>query len=559
MKFLPSRVRDPVRFPRRHPGTLRTFVPGRRVDRVRLRRSIQPSTRSTRRAVRPTKKWDAPPIDLGARCSSMSAVTACDLTRRAELVVLGEQDELRAGVGAGGRGSSSQCNGRAIAHQPAWPASRIDEREVGAERPPDEVRRAPRVGSRAVRRARRGRRAVRRRRRRRSRCWRRPRGSRSGGSVTPRSRERPEQLRGHERPHRTAVLRMRMAEHGLRVAAGGGASSPSSVSPSSVTNATRSTMDGEPKVRGPCPPASTTRPRSRPLGDGRLRRDDGRVVVGAPRSERRVPRRGRSSRALSAAVDDPARSPRSLTVHYANPAGAGDVQITHESRPRRPLDDHVLGADRAGRSSSSRSRSPRSPRRVRGIEFCDLVMPQVPGPQHYVARPVPRESPPIAHRWETRWAIGHPPVPGAPRGARAVAGGWIRLPEGREVDAFVAAAITDAWIPPTFSRVEEPVFVPTVDLTIHFRAELPAPGPRRRRVRPRRVPHHRGRRRVPRGGRRGLGARRHPPGSVPPARDRPPAPLTFEARVAEELVRRCRGGRRRRRAARGSRGSSGRG
>ena len=56
-----------------------------------------------------------------------------------------------------------------------------------------------------------------------------------------------------------------------------------------------------------------------------------------------------------------------------------------------------------------------------------------------------------------------------------MAGGWIRLPELRPVDALVAAAITDAWIPPTFSRVEEPVFVPTVDLTIHFRAELPHP------------------------------------------------------------------------------------
>ena len=27
------------------------------------------------------------------------------------------------------------------------------------------------------------------------------------------------------------------------------------------------------------------------------------------------------------------------------------------------------------------------------------------------------EAPAIARRWETRWAIGHPPVPGAPRGA----------------------------------------------------------------------------------------------------------------------------------------------
>ena len=61
------------------------------------------------------------------------------------------------------------------------------------------------------------------------------------------------------------------------------------------------------------------------------------------------------------------------------------------------------------------------------------------------------------------------------RSAR-VAGGWIRLPELRPVDALLAAAITDGWLPPTFSRIQEPVVVPTVDLTIHFRAELPHPG-----------------------------------------------------------------------------------
>jgi acyl-CoA thioesterase len=112
-----------------------------------------------------------------------------------------------------------------------------------------------------------------------------------------------------------------------------------------------------------------------------------------------------------------------------------------------------------------------------GIEFCDVVMPQVPGPEFYVAPPAPPpEAPAIAHRWDLRWAIGHPPRPGAPTGTRAVAGGWIRLPEHRAVDALLAAAITDAWIPPTFSRIQEPVVVPTVDLTIHFRADLPQPG-----------------------------------------------------------------------------------
>jgi len=158
--------------------------------------------------------------------------------------------------------------------------------------------------------------------------------------------------------------------------------------------------------------------------------------------------------------------------HYANPAGSGDVTIaTSLDRVGRSMTTCSARVEQDGKLIAIALAAFSAPRE--GIEFCDLVMPQVPGPQHYAARPIPPESPAIAHRWETRWAIGHPPVPGAPRGARAVAGGWIRLPEGREVDAAVAAALTDAWIPPTFSRVEEPVFVPTVDLTIHFRDEPP--------------------------------------------------------------------------------------
>jgi acyl-CoA thioesterase len=111
-----------------------------------------------------------------------------------------------------------------------------------------------------------------------------------------------------------------------------------------------------------------------------------------------------------------------------------------------------------------------------GPEFCDVVMPQVPGPGAYVPSTRPHDAPPIASRYEIRWAIGHPPGPDVPAGARAIAGGWIRLPEQRPVDALLAAAITDGWIPPMFSRVQEPVVVPTVDLTIHFRSDLPHPG-----------------------------------------------------------------------------------
>ena len=60
-------------------------------------------------------------------------------------------------------------------------------------------------------------------------------------------------------------------------------------------------------------------------------------------------------------------------------------------------------------------------------------------------------------------------------------GGWIRLAEPRIVDPLLAAAFADAYPPAIFSRLAERELtggVPTVDLTIHFRAELPLPGAR---------------------------------------------------------------------------------
>lgn len=52
-------------------------------------------------------------------------------------------------------------------------------------------------------------------------------------------------------------------------------------------------------------------------------------------------------------------------------------------------------------------------------------------------------------------------------------GGWIRAAEPRPLDAVLLAALTDAWLPPAIVRLPEPVAVPTIDLTIHFRAPMP--------------------------------------------------------------------------------------
>jgi acyl-CoA thioesterase len=183
-------------------------------------------------------------------------------------------------------------------------------------------------------------------------------------------------------------------------------------------------------------------------------------------------------RALSDAVADPERAPRSLTVHYAAPPAEGALDI-------------AAVVERAGRSLSSCSARLTQDDRLIGLalaafsrprpgpEFADMRPPDAPPPEQCPMIEAPRDDPlipAIALRWDNRYVRGG--VPGEPVRGEAVTTRWIRLPEGHVVDGLVAAAITDAAIPAVFGRVDEPIFVPTVDLTIHFRSSLPVRGAR---------------------------------------------------------------------------------
>jgi acyl-CoA thioesterase len=182
-------------------------------------------------------------------------------------------------------------------------------------------------------------------------------------------------------------------------------------------------------------------------------------------------------RALTEAVADAERSPRSLTVHYAAPPAEGALELaTVIERAGRSLTSCSARLTQGGKliglalGAFARARP--------GPEFCDLQPPAAPPPEECQRMEPPPDDPAmpaIAFRWDNRVVRGG--VRGEPVG-EAVMTRWIRLPEGRVVDGLVAAAITDAAIPAVFGRVDEPIMVPTVDLTIHFRSSLPVPGAR---------------------------------------------------------------------------------
>ncbi|HEX9258942.1 MAG TPA: thioesterase family protein [Acidimicrobiales bacterium] len=178
-------------------------------------------------------------------------------------------------------------------------------------------------------------------------------------------------------------------------------------------------------------------------------------------------------RGLMLTVDDAARTPRSLTVHYLAPPQEGPV--TMETRVERAgrqvsfLSGRLLQGDRLLAVAQAAFALP-----MPGVEFCDVQPPSVPPPD-VLTRMSPNVAGgpaiPMRERYDMRWALGAAPFTGSDE---AVAGGWIRLAQPRECDHILLAALTDAWMPPVFSRSTERMGVPTVDLTVHFRAPLHA-------------------------------------------------------------------------------------
>ncbi|CAN5494470.1 hypothetical protein BH20ACT23_BH20ACT23_31310 [soil metagenome] len=82
-------------------------------------------------------------------------------------------------------------------------------------------------------------------------------------------------------------------------------------------------------------------------------------------------------------------------------------------------------------------------------------------------------TPRFFENFDARPAIGDLPFSGA---KRALSGGWIRFAESRPLDELAVAAFADAWMPSVFTRLDRPMAVPTVDLTVHFRTALPPAG-----------------------------------------------------------------------------------
>ncbi len=177
-------------------------------------------------------------------------------------------------------------------------------------------------------------------------------------------------------------------------------------------------------------------------------------------------------RALGEALSDPARSPRSLTIHYLRAPEPGPVRIE-------------VALERAGRSLSTTSARLEQDGDLialalaafsvpwGGADVSEIEMPAVATPDagREPGTLIKHGAPPFARHITLQPRIGAMPFSGPETPMEL--GGWIGLAEPRPIDALSLAFFADALIPAPFMRLSGPNAAPTIDLTIHFRVAMP--------------------------------------------------------------------------------------
>lgn len=199
-------------------------------------------------------------------------------------------------------------------------------------------------------------------------------------------------------------------------------------------------------------------------------------------------------RALEAeAASTGERRLRSLTVHYLRTAATAPLE----------LDVRIV---RAGRRTATASVTGRQDGREVLLGIAAFARPGLQSAAEWAPLPPDAGPPPgpdapavPADRYRRDAAAWIAPFPGMPPitsqlrlsprlgglpfsgrlptdGRGVLTGGWIGSPEDQPIDAAYLAQLTDYWWPPAFEAVTTPVAAPTIDLTIHVRADLPPGG-----------------------------------------------------------------------------------
>jgi acyl-CoA thioesterase len=188
------------------------------------------------------------------------------------------------------------------------------------------------------------------------------------------------------------------------------------------------------------------------------------------------------------------RQLRSLTCHFLRPVRSGTLDVAVEVvRAGRRISTVRLTASQDGKDAILA---------LAALAVLDLPAAGTWEPEPPQVGPAPPRDAPLIEPADYRrdgaggWLGSAPSMPPmfrrvrvAPRiggvpfsdrplppGEAPETGGWITLPEPRPIDAAFIALCTDVWWPPAFQPLGRPAIAPTIDLTIHVRADVPPDG-----------------------------------------------------------------------------------
>jgi len=177
-------------------------------------------------------------------------------------------------------------------------------------------------------------------------------------------------------------------------------------------------------------------------------------------------------RSMMRELNDVARAPRSLTVHFSAPVTEGEVLLTvRTERAGRQVTHLTARLEQQGQVACVASATFAVSRQT-SLVYQQVKVPEAPPADEVPSVPEDAPLPVFGRNFEYRWFAGVP-FSGAPE---ARMGGWIRPRVPTPLDAPLAVALLDAFPPSPAVRVDGHCNLATMDLTVHFHAPLPPEG-----------------------------------------------------------------------------------
>lgn len=166
----------------------------------------------------------------------------------------------------------------------------------------------------------------------------------------------------------------------------------------------------------------------------------------------------------------PERHPRSLTVHFLAAPQEGEIEV--EGTVEREGGAQTSASLRMTQAGETVALALAAAARWKDgeAEWQAAEMPEVPEPEDSFVVDPDRAGVPFQKNFDIHFAGGGSPVRPSERPLNIA---WLRLKSGPQLDHLTVAAMADCWLPPAFSFLGRAAMVPTLDLTVHFRAPLP--------------------------------------------------------------------------------------